>query len=210
LPSYELFNTKLYKRLKNEGYLLFISLSPTVVYTAENIIFENLNYKKIFQESDGVTILNYLWGSYMGPPAPIFSISRTNKFLDYIIPQTLPEKVSVGMPLIAYNWELPYIIGQSSANSITLNSALNIASQQGVTIQFDEESQTPYYTYNEYSIGLPKEHIVWSLDARSMDAVYKSITDRGLSGIGIWFINSFNPQLWLVTNTQFEIANIYY
>jgi spore germination protein len=210
LPSYEIFNSKLYKRLKSEGYFLFISLSPNVVYTTEDITFEKLSYSNIFGETDGVTILNYLWGSYMSPPAPIFSISRINEFLDYITPQILPEKVTIGIPLIGYNWELPYIFGQSSANSITLARALDIARQNGASIQFDEESQTPYYTYSEYSIGLPKENVVWFLDARSMDATYRTITERVLSGTGIWFINTFNPQLWLVTNTQFQIVNINY
>lgn len=208
LSAFETFTAKIYTRLKNEGFAYFITLSPNTIFTADRISFERVDYTRILQQTDQVIVLNYSWGNYLGPPAPLASISKINEFLDYLIPQTKPEKLVIGMPLIAYNWELPYSIGLSSANSLTLEGAITLARQVGATILFDEVSQTPYYTYNESKTGIAREHVVWFIDARSMDAILKIVLERDLYGSGIWNIMNYYPQLWLVINTQYEIENI--
>lgn len=208
LSAYENFNTRAYNRLKDEGFAFFITISPNTVFTADEITFERVNYTNILQGADEAVVLNYIWGSYLGPPAPLASISKINEFLDYIIPQTLPGKLVIGMPLIAYNWELPYIIGFSNANSLTTVAAITLAGQVGAAIQFDEVSQTPFFTYNESLTGVAREHVVWFVDARSINAILLTILERGLKGSGLWNIMSYYPQLWLVINTQYEIENI--
>jgi spore germination protein len=208
LSAYESFNTKAYNRLKKEGLFFLVTISPNIIFTATEITYEKVNYSKIAAQSDGLVILNYLWGSYLGPPAPIASIARINEFLDYLLPMVLPGKLVLGLPLIAYDWELPYTVGLSKASSLSLDSAIALAKEYNVNIQFDELSQTPFYTYNTQITGIPIEHVVWFVDARSMDANMKLITDRGLSGTGLWNIMQFVPQLWAVINTQYEIEHI--
>lgn len=208
LSAYETFNSKAYKRIKDEGFTYIITISPNTIFSSDSITFEKVDYHKILQESDGVVILNYSWGTYLGPPAPIASVAKITEFLDYLAPQVLPEKLSIGMPLIAYDWELPYSIGLSRASSLTLDAAKDLARQMGSTIQFDETSQTPFFTYNTSNIGIARDHVVWFVDARSMDAILKVIVDRGLIGSGLWNIMTYVPQLWLVINAQYEIESI--
>ena len=209
LPAYENFNTKAYTRFKEEGLAFFVTISPNIIFTASGITFEELDYSKIVQQSDGTNILNYLWGSYMGPPAPIASVSRINEFLDYLMPQVSPDKLAIGLPLIAYDWELPYSIGLSKAVSLTLDMAIVLAKQFGTVIQFDEPSQTPFFTYNRAQSGILVNHIVWSVNPTSMDEILKIITDRGLNGSGLWNVMAYNHQIWLVINSQYEIDNIF-
>lgn len=71
LSAYEAFNTKAYTRLKQEGLAYFVTISPNMVFTDQEITFEKVNYSRILQETDKVIILNYIWGSYVGPPAPM-------------------------------------------------------------------------------------------------------------------------------------------
>lgn len=208
LSAYENFNTRAYNRLKKEGFTFFITLSPNTIFAADRISFERVDYTKILQEADGVIVLNYSWGTFYGPPAPLASVSKINEFLDYLIPQTQPDKLVIGMPLIAYDWELPYSIGLSKANSLTLDGAMSLAREVGATIEFDEASQTPYFTYNESVTGIAKEHVVWFIDARSIDAILKIVLERGLNGSGIWNIMNYYSQIWLVINTQYEIERI--
>lgn len=120
----------------------------------------------------------------------------------------LPGRIALGLPLIAYDWELPYTVGLSKASSLSLDYAIALAKQYNVNIEFDNISQTPFYTYYTQTTGIPIEHVVWFVDARSMDAIMKIITDRGLSGSGLWNIMKFNPQIWTVINTQYEIEHI--
>lgn len=208
LSAYETFNTKAYTRFKEEGFKFFATITPSILFASSEISFEKIDYTKITQKSDGVTILTYLWGSYLGPPAPIASVSKTNDFLNFIESQISPEKIVTGLPLIAYDWELPYIIGLTSARSLSLNSALDQARQFDVIIQFDEESQTPFYTYNTALTGIPVNHVVWFINGISINSILKIITDRGLNGSGLWNVMGYNPQLWSIINTQYEIEKI--
>jgi spore germination protein len=208
LSAYETFNAKAYARFKEEGLLYFLTITPHTVFLTDRITFEQLDYSRIVHQSDKAIILNYVWGSYLGPPAPISSIAKINEFLDFIIPQVLPEKLVVGMPLIAYDWELPYIVGITRAYSLSLDSAITLAKQVDTVILFDETSQSPFFTYSANISSIPVEHIVWFTDARNMDAVYNIITERGLNGGGLWNIMRYSAQLWLVINTQYEIEKL--
>ncbi len=208
LPAYETFNTKAYNRFKEEGLFYLVTISPNIIFTTTQITFERIDYSMIAAHTDGLVILNYLGGFYLGPPAPVASIEQINEFLDYLSPMVLPEKLVLGLPLVAYDWELPYRIGSSRATLLSLDSALSLAKQNNAIIQFDTASQTPFFTYNAQSTGIPIEHIVWFVDARTMDESMKIITSRGLNGCGIWSIMKYAPQVWTVINTQYEIEDI--
>lgn len=208
LSAYERFHTKAYNRFKKEGLYYLVTISPSILFTATGITFEKIDYSKIAKQSDGLVVLNYLWGSFLGPPAPVVSITKMNEFLDYLLPMVLPEKLVLGLPLIAYDWELPYTVGLTKANSLSLDSAIALAKQNNVKILFDETSQTPYYIYNRQQNGISIEHLVWFVDARIMDESMKIISARGLNGSGLWNIMKFVPQLWSVINTQYEIEHI--
>ncbi len=39
------------------------------------------------------------------------------------MPQINPEKIVIDLPFIAYDWELPYIVGLSNANLLSLEAA---------------------------------------------------------------------------------------
>ncbi|MGF7146327.1 spore germination protein [Anaerotaenia torta] len=208
LSAYENFNTKAYSRFKKEGLYYLVTISPNIIFTATEITFEKINYANIASQSDGLVVLNYLWGSFLGPPAPVVSITKINEFLDYLSTMVLPGRLALGLPLIGYDWELPYTVGLSKTSSLSLDSAITLAKQYNVNIQYDIMSQTPFYIYNTQSNEIPVEHIVWFVDARSMDESMKIVTERGLSGSGLWNIMQFVPQLWTVINTQYEIEHI--
>lgn len=54
--------------------------------------------------------------------------------------------------------------------------------------------------------GFPVDHIVWFIDARSIDALLGLVIDYDLKGTGIWNITVYNTQLWLIINSQFDIV----
>lgn len=208
LSAYETFNTKAYTRFKEEGLQYFLTITPSIVIGAERITFEQIDYSKIVNLSDGTVILNYIWGSYLGPPLPVSSISKINEFLDFLIPQVLPGKLILGMPMIAYDWELPYTVGLTKASAISLDGVITLAKQVDADIQFDAPSQNSFFTYNARISGIPVEHVVWFTDARYMDSALKIVVDQGLNGCGLWNIMRYVASLWLVINTQYEIEQL--
>jgi spore germination protein len=206
--AYEELTENIVNRLKNEGYTLSITISPLLTIENNKIVYAQLDYTKFGELADNIMVMNYNWGYYYWPPAPIASVSSIREFLDYLTTQIPGDKLSIGIPLLGYLWELPYVIGISKANSLTIDSAITLAKDIGVVIQFDEVSQTPYYTFTDERSGVPRQYSVWFIDVRSVDAFTKLVPEYGLAGIGLWNIMYFASRIWLVINSQYQIETI--
>jgi spore germination protein len=122
--------------------------------------------------------------------------------LDYIVAQVPLEKIRIALPTVAYDWQLPYIAGQTKANALNFSSALALAVQMNAIINYDETSLSAYFKYVDLS---GNQHIVWFKDARSIDSSIKILQSYGIEGIGIWNIMYYFHQMWLVINTQYQI-----
>jgi spore germination protein len=129
-------------------------------------------------------------------------------FINYVLGYIPPGKVIAGMATIGYDWELPFSAGLSNVYPLTLDRALDLARNVGATIQFDNISQTPYFLYSINTSGSQIEHIVWFIDARSINALLDLVNEYKLLGIGIWNITIYNTQLWLVIYSQYEIEKV--
>jgi spore germination protein len=167
--------------------------------------FHKIDYSAISQAVTNVTFLQFIWGTNYGPPAPVNSIYQLETFINYLITHVSPNNILVGNSIISYDWQLPYISGSSFANSLSLNSSIRLAGEVNAVIQFDEVSQSPFFTYIQEEVI---NHIVWSVDARSIDALMDLVTQSNLNGAGFWNLMTYNAQVWLVINSQFEIQKL--
>lgn len=196
-------------RLRQEGLLLFITINYNIQKIEDTISFDRVDYSNLSNYLDGYIFLKFVWGTNYGPPAPISNINYINVLIDYITTSGVPkDKIIVGNSIIAYDWKLPYIPGKSVAVSLTVNSVISLAYEVGAVIQFDDESQSPYFYYNEFAAGVPSEHIVWFIDARSINALNNLIIEYGLYGCGIWNLMIYNAQLWTVINSKFDVIKL--
>ncbi len=205
---YDNFTFKISEYLSREGYLLMITINPQINFNGSEIYTEVINYSLISQPVNAVTFLSLIWGTNYGPPLPVISISALRRFITDTISQVSNELINMGLPIIGYDWELPYIEGYTQANSLTINAALTLADDEGAIIQFDEISQTPYFYYNQYTIEEPAQHIVRFIDARTITGLTGLISEYSLSGITVWNIMVFYEQLWLLINSQYEIDKL--
>ncbi len=205
LSLYENFLTNITTHLNGAGYPVFVTINPNITFTEDEITFERVDYTRLGQIANAVTILSFDWGYTLGPPIP-FSANKIREFLDYIVSQIPPEKIFIGMPVIGYDWELPYVEGQSRAHSLSTDAAIRLADELGIAIQYSESSQSPYFFYRDPITG--RDHMVWFKDARSINALLSLITEYGFTGIGIWNIMQFFTQMWLIINSQYEIETI--
>ncbi len=193
-------------RLHQEGYLAFLTVNPKIDTFNSQVTFESIDYSILEGLVDAIIFLQYKWGINNTPPAPVISISNIKIFLDYVLMQVKPEKIINGIATLGYIWELPYVPGFSRINSLTIDSSINLARQVGATIEFDEESQTPYFNYSNANDNT--QYIVWFVDARTIDSLAKLLQNNGIIGTGIWNIMSYFTQLWLVLNSQYEIIKL--
>lgn len=190
--------------LKEHGYSVFLTVNPNVSNLGGEVSFERVDYSILNELAQNIIFMNYQWATNINPPGPISSVYNIDVFLEYVNNYIPPDKFIVGIPIIGYDWELPYLSGLSSVYSLTYQRAVDLAAENNVAIQFDEESQTPYFLYYDGRI----QHIVWFIDARSINASLNLVTRYNLYGYGIWNITIYNPQLWVIINSQYDIEKI--
>jgi spore germination protein len=208
LPFYESLTRDLAASLRREGFKLYVTISPLLKIEDNRITFERLDYSRIGSIADQLIILNYNWGYNYGPPAPVASVEDMRQFVEYIEDTVPGTKITIGVPLLGYIWELPYIIGISRGNTLTINSALALAGDVNAVIQYDEVSQSPYFTFSDYRLRVPIQYMVWFIDARTIEGFLNLILEFGLSGLALWNIMYYDPRIWLIINTQFQIETI--
>ncbi len=206
----ENYITKLTTRLNNEGYPVILTLTPTTFIDGTNVTNGRIDYTILGQTANNILLLSYEWGFSYGPPAAVTSVSTIRERLDYAVTQIPPEKIYLGIPIIGYDWQLPYIRGISRANSLSSDAAIQLAGEVDAVIQYDETAQAPFFTYVSNNVEPRTNHIVWFKDARSIDVLLKLIPEYGFQGTAIWNIMYYFSQLWLVLNSQYEIVNIIY
>ena len=133
-------------------------------------------------------------------------LPQVERVLQYGVSEIAPEKIFMGIPNYGYDWELPFIRGETVARTISNEEALGIATDRRVQINFDQIAQTPYFNYYASSAsGGIAEHVVWFDDARSMAAKLPLISQYALGGGGVWNVMRYFPALWTVMSSMYEI-----
>ena len=89
----------------------------------------------------------------------------------------------------------------TKATIINNVQAVRIAIAQGAVIQFDELSQSPFFTY----ISEGTEHEVWFEDVRSLQEKFNLIKEYSLRGCGYWQIMQWFRANWLLLRNNFYI-----
>lgn len=196
---------KISARLKSEGYILIVTISPRTNIEETEISYEKIDYSAITQYADSLLFLTYNWAFSYGPPASATPVNLVRKLIENITATVPPEKLSLGLPIIGYDWPLPYIPGYTKANAVTTDIAIQIAVDEGVPIQYNDIPQAPYFFYYKNKQEL---HNVWFRDARSIDAISKLVPEYDLEGLSIWNIMYFFTQMWFVLNNLFDFEKV--
>lgn len=192
----------------SEGYLIHVTINPNINTRDGKAVFEHIDYSEISKYADSVTFLQLLWSLHYGPPQPISNAAHLKSFVEYAINYVPPEKFALGKPILAYNWIIPYSPNNPTAFTLTVNSAISLAVDAKVDIQFDEQSQTPYFEYIQSPVGFPVKHIVWFIDARSLAALLDLIQEYNMVGAAAWNIMVYSAQLWLMINSEYDVIKL--
>lgn len=202
---YVRFAEKLRERLSAEGYKLFIALAPKTSGDQPGLLYEGHDYRQLGNAADNVLLMTYEWGYTYGPPMAVSPLPNVRRVLDYAVTEIEPDKIFMGVPNYGYDWRLPYIRGESMAESLSNVAAVDLARRNRVEIQFDDEAQSPFFYYTGEDGA---SHVVWFEDARSIDSKLQLIDEYGLNGGSWWNVMKYFPQNWLVLNSLYNIANI--
>jgi len=186
----------------SEGYKVLVTITPATNVDIPGVIFEKLDYSRLSEFVDGIIFSSYDWARSYSYPNAIFPVNILRELLDYMVSIIPPEKFFLGVTALGYDWTLPYVPGATEATIISYDSAVRIAAENGIPIQFNEAAQSPFFYYTDSDGNL---HVVWTKDARSFDARAGLVEEYGLQGLSFWTVMKFDAQMWFVINTQYYI-----
>lgn len=208
LNIYESYLANIFRSLNHAGFYVFVTISPGIRISDNQLAIEEVDFRIINQLSHNIIFMTYEWATNINPPSPITSVPDMGLYLDYLTTNITPDKIIIGIPTLGYDWQLPFVAGYSDIRLLTYQSAIDLALEVGAIIEFDETTLTPFYIYNVTIDTNQIQHIVWFIDARSIDALLTIIMKNRLLGSSIWNIMNYRPQLWLLINSQYEIVKI--
>ena len=174
---------------------LLTALAPKTSKDQPGLLYEGHDYALLAERSDGVLLMTYEWGYTYGPPMAVAPLPSVRRVVEFALTQMPASKIYLGFPNYAYDWPLPFVAGSTKAQSISNEEAVARAVRFGAEIRYDEEAQTPWFTYESEGIT----HEVWFEDVRSARAKYALVPEYGLKGIGFWnFMRPFRQGFCLL------------
>ncbi len=195
------FVARVSETLRKNGYHTSIALAPKTSREQKGLLYEGKDYKALGELVEHALIMTYEWGYTYGPPMAVAPINQVRRVVEYAVTEIEPTKIDLGIPNYGYDWLLPYVRGETAATTIGNVQAVQIAITQGVPIQFDEVSQSPFFTYEENGI----EHEVWFEDVRSIQKKLELIEEYTLGGCGYWQIMRWWRANWRLLGKYFYV-----
>lgn len=192
--------------IKKEGFYFFLTINLNVLDINHYMKRDKLDYSTLSKLVDNIVFLQYYWGTHPGAPKPVNNIIQMRNYIKYVESFMPPEKIVIGLTTVGYDWEIPYRPEESTVTSLTLERAILLAKDERAVIEFDENSLTPYFNYEIVLQEKTQQHIVWFIDARSMNYLLDTNYENDILGSGIWGIMSFNQQIWTMICSRFKIV----
>lgn len=188
------------------NYTASVALAPKTSSEQKGLLYEGKDYAALGAAADYVLLMTYEWGYTYGPPMAVAPINQVRRVVEYAVTQISEEKINLGIPNYGYDWALPYQAGVTAAQTIGNIQAVQIAIQKGAQIQFDEISQSPFFTYVDKDTGIM--HEVWFEDVRSLERKFQLIKEYGLRGCSYWHIMQWFRANWLLLSENFLIEKV--
>lgn len=202
--AYAEFAGELRERLNERGYILVVALAPKTSAQQDGLLYRGHDYRLLGQNSDMVLLMTYEWGYAYSEPMPVAPINSVERVVRYGVSEISPDKILLGLPFYGYDWKLPYIKGETAAQSLSVERAEMLARRYNGMINYDEEAQAPFFYYNDGAA----EHIVWFESPRGVEAKLGLIDKYGLAGGGIWNIDRPFYRGYMLINILYEIRKV--
>lgn len=128
-------------------------------------------------------------------------LPNVERVVSYGVSEIPSEKVLMGFPLYGYDWKIPFVRG-TKARSLSPVEAVSLALETGSQIEYDDYQQAPFFYYTEGE----QQHVVWFENLRSADQKLNLVESYSLAGISLWNIVRDFPQVYMLINSRFNIA----
>ena len=145
--AYAAFITRLREALNPLGCPVIVALAPKTSAAQRGLLYEAHDYALLGAATNAVFLMTYEWGYAYGPPMAVAPLGQVRAVLDYALTAVAPEKkIFMGIPLYGYDWPLPFVSGETRAESLSPVQAVERALRHGIAIQYDAAAQAPITT----------------------------------------------------------------
>jgi spore germination protein YaaH len=187
---YSAFIERSYKAFKKNNLILSVAVISRTTDYADTNAFKNwggvFDYKLIAENSDFISLMAYDDPNSVGPVA---SIDFVNKALAYLKDKVPPEKLSLGVPLYYWKWNIDT---NKKVGVGLFKNVLTIIANYKHTLDFNESLGVSCLTY---AYG-KKNYKIWFEDKNSLDAKLDIIKDNNLRGFSAWLLGGEDPEIW--------------
>lgn len=190
--AFQLFVENAVRIMNAYGFFVNVDLAPKTSEEQRGLLYEAHNYADLGAAADTVLLMTYEWGYTYGPPMAVAPIGPVREVVNFAVTQIDRDKIMLGVPNYGYDWTLPFEKGATRAVTLGNQYAVTQAGRVGAEIQYDESSQSPWYTYRSNG----SEHIVWFEDVRSIRTKTDLMLENELLGLGYWNLMRPFAQNW--------------
>jgi spore germination protein YaaH len=175
--------------LKSQGSKTALNIS---VYATAATINQLWDIPYLSNHSDNIIVMGYDFftpqSNSAGPIAPLSGYENSlSGMINNFLEQIPAEKIILAVPYYGYDWITE---NQSKNAAVKKDSEVKILSYaetaditRGKKIVWDNDSQTPWYSYID---DTGQSHVVHYENIRSLGSKYDLINKKNLSGVGIW------------------------
>lgn len=136
---------------------------------------------KLASAIDAIVIMGYDMHTPKSGPGPVSAMGGTANIIGYVqnyLEKIPANKIILAVPYYGYDW--PTNNKEAEGKGVPYAEIAEVV--KSTSFSWDENSQTPYYTYIEN--GTPR--IVHYDNLRSLGIKYDYVNDKDLKGVGIW------------------------
>lgn len=158
---------------------------------------------RLASEIDAFVIMGYDMHTLKGDPGPLAAMGGQANVIGYVqnyLEKIPSSKIILAVPYYGYDWAV-----SKNAENKALPYAVLAENLKTNTLSWDENSQTPYYSYSEGGV----DRIVYFDNVRSLGIKYDFINNKNLKGVGIWALgyDGNNTDLEKLLIDKFITAN---
>jgi cellulose synthase/poly-beta-1,6-N-acetylglucosamine synthase-like glycosyltransferase/spore germination protein YaaH/peptidoglycan/xylan/chitin deacetylase (PgdA/CDA1 family) len=152
------------------------------------------DYKYFGSQADAIILMNYDFHWPASPPGPVVAQDWFVRNINNILKLVPPEKIVMGIANYGYDWPAktkanPHPVAQA----VTFQEAANTAVESQTDIEFDSDSMSPHFSYeDEHDLV----HNVWMLDGITAYNQLRAAERAHVQGTALWRLGTEDPSLW--------------
>jgi len=187
------FMGELSDRLKPQGYIVSIDVFPK--HDEDNDVAIAYDYAKLAQYADKIILMTYDYHAGWNGAGAVGDIRSVESDLKYALTLIPKNKIYLGIAGYGYDWS------SKGTESIENDAIQNLITRYGATVQWDEASQSPHFSYVEDD-GVT--HQVWYENSRSLKYKLDLVNNYNIAGVALWKLGGEDPASWQVIKSTLK------